>query len=249
MQNQGSFKMDLDMVWGVIPARGGSKSIPKKNLVELGGYPLVFHVIEAAKLSKKINRFICSTDDVPIASFVRSLGVEVHDRPKNLAEDMTPVLEVFSHLLMDIGRQEGLIADILVILQPTSPFLRPEDVIRAVTLLKNEEQVDSVQTITEFPHNYHAFNQRIVQEGWVSFRFPEERKKYYNKNTKPKHYMFGNLIVTRSRTILNQNDIFGERSKFIQIPFPYALDVDGPDDLDLAKYYLQTQKVNLPWIG
>jgi CMP-N,N'-diacetyllegionaminic acid synthase len=241
-------KIDPGSVWGLIPARGGSKSIPLKNLVELGGHPLVFHVIKAAKQLKKINRLICSTDDARIASFVRGLGVEVHNRPINLAEDMTPVLEVFTHLLMDMSRREGRIADILVILQPTSPFLRPEDIDQAVIILQNEEGADSVQTVTGFPHNYHAYNQRAIHNGWVSFCFPEERKKYYNKNTKPKHYMFGNLIVTRSRTILGKKDIFGDRSRCIEIPFPYALDVDGPDDLDLAKYYLQTKKVNLPWI-
>ena len=218
-------------------------------MVELGGYPLIFHVIEAAKRSKNIDRLICSTDDERISSFVLGQGVEVHDRPKYLAQDMTPVLDVFTHLLNDFGEQEGRIADILVILQPTSPFLRSEDVHQAVSILRDEELADSVQTITGFPHNYHAYNQRLIQEGWVSFCFPEERGKYYNKNTKPKHYMFGNLIVTRSRTILEKKDIFGERSRFIEIPFHYALDVDGPDDLDLAKYYLQTRKVNLPWIG
>jgi CMP-N,N'-diacetyllegionaminic acid synthase len=242
------FEIDRDLVWGLIPARGGSKSIPLKNLVPLGGHPLIFHVIEAAKRSRAISRLICSTDDDRIASFVRKEGVTVHDRPEKLAGDLTPVLDVFIHLLMDIGKRGGRIADILVILQPTSPFLRPEDVKTAVSILKREDTTDSVQTITSFPHNYHAFNQRIVKEDWVSFCFPEERKRYYNKNTKPKHFMFGNLIVTRSRTILEKKDIFGERSRYIEIPSPYAMDVDGPDDLDLARYYLQTNKIDLPWM-
>jgi CMP-N,N'-diacetyllegionaminic acid synthase len=241
-------KIDQDAVWGLIPARGGSKSIPLKNLVALDGQPLIFHVIEGAKRCKQIDRIICSTDDERIGDFCSGQGVEIHRRPSHLAQDMTPVLEVFAHLLTDINSREGRIADILVILQPTSPFLRPDDVVQAIAILKNEDQVDSVQTITEFPHNYHAYNQRKIKDGQVSFCFPEERKKYYNKNTKPKHYMFGNLIVTRSRTILNQKDIFGEISKPIEIPYPYAIDIDGPADLDLAEYYLSRKKISLPWI-
>jgi len=219
-----------------------------KNVVDLCGRPLIDYVILAAKQSKTINRLICSTDNKNIASRVKAHGVEVLGRPELLAGDLTPVLDVFIDMLNRIGSREKRIAEVLVILQPTSPFLRPQDIDQAIDLLENDPEADSVQTITSFPHNYHAFNQRVIENGWVTFRFPEERKKYFNKNLKPKHYIFGNLIVTRSQTLLEKKDIFGKRSKYIEIPPQYALDVDGPADLDLAKYYLTSGKVQLPWL-
>jgi CMP-N-acetylneuraminic acid synthetase len=234
-----------DEIWAFIPARGGSKSIPLKNMVELGGKPLISYVIRAAKASKKITRIICSTENKRIADYCRSQNVEVHERPDYLASDDTDVIDVLIYVLKDIGQKEGGVPDIIPILQPTSPFLLPNHIDECIGLLYENPEAQSSQTIANFPHNFHAYNQRLIENRWLKFAFPEERRRFYNKQRKPKFYIHGNLIVTRSKTILEESEIFGNKSLHLLIPYHYALDLDGPDDLNVAEWYMEKGKVPL----
>jgi CMP-N,N'-diacetyllegionaminic acid synthase len=236
-------------VLGVIPARGGSKSIPKKNIVSLNGHPLIAYVINAGKRSKCLGRIICSTDDSDITEACSRLGVEVMGRPKELAQDDTHVVDVMIHLLESLNRKEGYKPWAVGLLQPTSPFLLPEHINQCVMLLRQNLGANSSQTIAELPHNYHAYNQRVVRDGIVRFRFAEERARCYNKQKKPKFYVFGNLIVTRTEALLRDRDIFAPPSLPYQIAFPYAVDIDGPEDLELAEWYIGKGKVLLPEMG
>ena len=244
----GQFEISQEQVWAIIPARGGSKSIPLKNLVTLGGHPLIEYVILAARASRRLTRVICSTDSDPIAALCHKHEVEVHGRPQELSGDDVPVLQVLQHLVGDLGSREGKIADILCLLQPTSPFVLPDDIDSAVSMLERDAQADSVQTVTHFPHNFHAYNQRFVQDGRVRFMFPAERRRYYNKQTKPPLWIFGNLVATRSSTILEKGDIFGDQSLARKIPPFYATDIDRGPDVELAEWLLTTGKVRLPHI-
>jgi CMP-N-acetylneuraminic acid synthetase len=237
-----------DEIWALIPARGGSKSIPLKNLARLGGRPLIDYVIAAARSSRSITRTVCSTDHQSVAKACSDRMVEIHWRPSELSGDNVPVLDVLVHLLRDIGTREGKVPDIVCLLQPTSPFVLPDVLDDAVEKLKQSAFADSAQTVTRFPHNFHAYNQRVVEDGCVSFRFPVERKIHYNKQTKPIYYIFGNLIVSRSRTLLEKGDIFGEHSLPIVIPLYYAADIDTAEDLDWAEWLLASRKVVLPYV-
>ena len=234
-----------DEVWAIIPARGGSKSIPLKNLVELNGIPLITYVINAAKASKRVTRIICSTDDKRIADYCTKHGVEVHLRPDNLAMDDSSLLDVLMYTLQDIHKNEEKLADVIPILQPTSPFLLPEHIDECVLLLSDNEDAQSSQTITSFPHVLHAYNQRLIDDRYVKFVFAEERRLYYNKQRKPDFYIYGNLVVTRSKTLLIEREIFGDKSIPFFIPYPYALDLDRLDDLETAEWYLEKGKVSL----
>lgn len=241
-------KITQNETWAIIPARGGSKSIPLKNLAALAGRPLIDYIISAAKASSCIDRIICSTEDNRIADFCRRREIEIHSRPPELAHDDTPILDVLTYIIKDIGQREGRIADIIPLLQPTSPFLLPEHIDQCIQSIKENYDADSAQTISTFPHNYHAYNQRIIEGKYVRFRFEKERLIYYNKQSKPKHYIFGNVVVTRSATLLEKGEIFGSHSIPHIIPFHYAADVDGPDELELAEWSLKTNKVNLPFL-
>lgn len=234
-------------VWAIIPARGGSKSIPLKNMVNLCGRPLMSYVIRAAKASKNLSRIICSTDDKRISGYCEEQGVEVHQRPENLSMDETPVLDVLRHLLKDVDNKEGEVAEIIVLLQPTSPFVLPDHIDECVNIILKNQDAQSSQTISNIPHNFHAYNQRFIGNGWLRFSFPNERKVCYNKQKKPTFYVFGNLIVTRSKTLIDDRDIFGTKSIPVYISSPYALDVDGPEDIEVAEWYLVNEKVNLKY--
>jgi CMP-N-acetylneuraminic acid synthetase len=214
----------------------------------LGGRPLLDYVIMAGQASRTLTRRICSTEHPQIAMECHRMKVEVHRRPESLCRDDTPVLDVLAHLLDDMEANGHGLPDMIALLQPTSPFVLPEDIDTAVSLLRSDLQADSVQTLCAFPHNYHAYNQRVVENGLVRFRFPAERKECHNKQRKPTFYIFGNLVVTRVRTIREQKDVFGARSLSLIIPDAYAIDVDGPEDLKKAEWLLTSGRVSLPHI-
>lgn len=228
-------KLIEGVCWGIIPARGGSKSIPLKNLAQLSGRPMIDYNVLAAKGCQDVVRLICSTDSEAIAERCAQLSVEVYERPAELAGDQTPVIDVITDLLEDFSRRGEAVGEFVALLQPTSPFVLPRHISQCVAALRTHSDAGSAQTVARCPHNYHAFNQRIVRDGVVDFRFAEERRKMYNKQTKPVHWTFGNLIVFRVTAAFQQKAVFPTPSRAIEIEWPYNLDVDGPADLRLAE--------------
>jgi CMP-N-acetylneuraminic acid synthetase len=231
--------------FAIVPARGGSKSIEHKNLLAFLGRPLVAHVIEAAKRSRQIDRVVCTTDDASIATLARELGAEVLERPRDLARDDTPILDVLRHHLPGLSARGR---DVVVLLQPTSPFVLPEHIDACVDLLAAHPEADAAQTISSFPHNHHAYNQRVVEGGYVRFRFEKERLECYNKQLKPQFYAFGNLVATRASAIVDKGLVFGELCLAVEIPREYAVDIDGPDDVAPAVFLVESGRVKLPWL-
>jgi CMP-N-acetylneuraminic acid synthetase len=232
--------IDERRVLGLIPARGGSKSIALKNMAPVGGRPLVAYVIEAAKSSRSLSEVACSTDHTGIAAFCRSQGITVIDRPDALGQDDTPVADVLRHVLEALESRDGLLPGFVALLQPTSPFVLPCHVDDCVAALRARPDADSAQTIAPVPHACHALNQRVVEDGIVRFRFLEERRQAYNKQRKPAHYTFGNVVVTRSASLLAGKDCFGDVSVPIKIARLYALDVDTAEDLEYAQCLMQS---------
>jgi CMP-N-acetylneuraminic acid synthetase len=241
-----SIKIHANEVWALIPARGGSKSIPLKNMVKLKGRPLIDYAIIAAKKSAIISRIFCSTDNQEITNFCNKREIEVQERPSSLAGDNISSLDVIIYFLNAIIDNEGALPDYLVFLEPTSPFVLPDHIQGCIDLLNENPTADSAQTITYLPSNHHAYNQRYLDNGFLYFRFPYERVGRFNKQSKPEFYIHGNLRVMRSKSVLEKKDIFGERSLPFIIQRHYAIDIDGPEDLDVAEGLLKCEKVKLP---
>ncbi|WP_340117710.1 acylneuraminate cytidylyltransferase family protein [Pelagibius sp. 7325] len=238
-------RLDDSRVLGLIPARGGSKSIPLKNIAPIAGRPMIEYVIAAGKASRRLSMLACSTDHDAIAAVCRAAGVEVLWRPEELGQDDTPVADVMRHVLRTLAARDGAAPWAVALLQPTSPFLLGAQVDACIDRLAEIPDADSAQTITPVFHNAHAFNQRVVEEGRVRFRFLEERRQAYNKQRKPAHYLFGNLVVTRSAALLAGKDCFGDISAPVEIPRSHALDVDTAEDLDYASWLVAAGKVTL----
>lgn len=230
---------------GLIPARGGSKSIPLKNVIPLAGNPMISYVIAAGKKARLLNNIYCSTDHESIATVCSDNGVEVLERPDRLGQDDTPVTDVILHVLETLAERDGIIPEIVVLLQPTSPFVLARHIDACIEALINNPGADSSQTVTPVIHNSHAFNQRVIEDGYVRFRFVKERKEAYNKQRKPKHYVFGNLVATRSRALLAGFDCFGHASIPVEIDREFSLDVDTLEDVDYATFLLESEKVDL----
>jgi CMP-N,N'-diacetyllegionaminic acid synthase len=240
-----SFPIDEDAVIGLIPARGGSKSIPLKNLAPIAGVPLIRYVMNAGLRATSLEKVYCSTDHPAIAKESEESGVEVIARPEELGQDDTPVTAVMLHVLETLAGLTGRMPGMVALLQPTSPFALPSHVDDCVAALRAHPEADSAQTITPVFHNAHAFNQRVVVDGKVKFRFLEERRTAYNKQRKPKHYTFGNLVVTRVRALLEGQDCFGNISIPVEIPRAYSLDVDTLEDLDYASFLVAGRRIEL----
>jgi CMP-N-acetylneuraminic acid synthetase len=235
--------------WVLVPARGGSKSIPLKNIADFAGRPLIDYGVLAAQAAARISRVICSTDAPEIAARCRELGAGVHQRPPELAGDATPVMAVIAHFARDMAAKEGGVAEMIALVQPTSPFLLPEHLDGAIAALVADADAGSAQTVIECPHNHHAFNQRGLADGYVDFVFAAERQAAYNKQTKPKHYLFGNIVVLRTQRALEQNAVFARPSRAVEIPEIFGFDADGPDDFRLGALMLAGGMITLPHLG
>lgn len=232
--------------WAFVPARGGSKSISYKNLVLLAGTPLLDYSVRAAQASECCARIVGSTEDTRIAEQFMALGAECDRRPIELASDDTPVVEVAREWLMRSRAGGQRLPDVLVLVQPTSPFLRSEDISRLLRALSVKPEAKSGQTIVACPHNAHSWNQRAFDDGLVRFVHAEERKHGYNKQSKPKRWLFGNLVAVRVSALLANEDFFAVPSVGIEIERPYDFDLDTAADLAVAEALLVRGVVQLP---
>jgi len=230
--------------WGIIPARGGSKSIPSKNIVPLCGRPLVDYTVQAAKHSV-LSKIVGSTDDKLIGEALSKHGVDIDWRPPELATDDSPVIDTVRRILQENSSNENN-PDIVVLLQPTSPFVLPQHIDEVVEALSDDKKSASAQTIYQCPHAFHAWNQRTYKDNYVSFEFLQERLSGYNKQKKPKFWVFGNLFAVRTDVILEGGDFFSEPSYGIEIDPSYGFDLDVERDLAVAEAMIHSKIVNLP---
>ena len=138
-----------DKVLALIPARGGSKGIPRKNVMIIGGKPLIAHSIEQALSSRCVTRTIVSTDDAEIAQVAKQWGAEVpFIRPAEYAQDLSPDIDVFRHALLWLQEQEGYSPDLVVHLRPTGPVRRVELIDQVIDLLDSHPDVDAVRSVS-----------------------------------------------------------------------------------------------------
>lgn len=232
--------------WGFIPARGGSKSVPMKNIADLYGRPLLDYCATASLNSNNVTRTICSTDSSEIESRCRALNIEVHERPLKLSKDNTAVFDVISDFVGDLVRKGEGVAEMIALLQPTSPFILPNQIDSCINLLNQNTSAGSVQTVIPCPHNHHAFNQRSINDGQVVFKFPDERKKGYNKQKKKPLFLFGNLVVFKTKSAIEQATVFAESSYCIKIPELFGFDCDGSLDFKVGEALLAAKLIDLP---
>ncbi len=250
MPNTAAETTPQPLVWAFIPARGGSKSIPLKNLASLAGRPLLDYVIAAGLASPSLARIYCSTDHPDIAAHCRKRGILVTPRPDDLTGDDISTLQVILAFLQERRSAGDTLPDYLVLLQPTAPFVLPEHIDRSLAMLAEDPQADTVHSVAQVPHNHHAFSQRTLdKDGAITFVFTDMLSKYYNRQLKPVHFVFGNILTFRCAALLNNRKLYGEHPKGFTIPFDYATDIDDYDDLIRAEAVLEKGIVRLDHLG
>ena len=215
---------------GVVPARGGSKGIPQKNLIVVGGRPLLAYTADAARASR-LSRTIVSTDDDAIAGVARGLGLEVpFMRPPELATDEALMAPVLQHAVREM-RARGFTADAVVLLQPTSPLRRAEHIDRALDLLASSG-ADSVVSVVEVPHQFNPVSvMRLDGDRLMAF---VEGPPVLRRQEKPRVYARNGPAVLAVRTpVLERGSLYGDDCRPIFMTPEESLDLDTRLDVNL----------------
>ncbi len=233
--------MEIKKILAIIPARGNSKRVPRKNITLLGGKPVIAYSIEHAKNSHFINRILVTTDDLEIKEVSEKYGAEVpFIRPAELAEDLVTDLPVFLHALNWLKDNEGYIPDIVVQLRPTSPLRLVEDVDKAIELLINNPQVDSVRTVLEAePSPYKMY--KISENGFlIPLLKIEGENEGYNlpQQQLPKVYRhIGTADVMWTKTLMDKNQMSGENIMPLIVKRAYS-GINNQEDMDFYEFLI-----------
>lgn len=229
-------------VLGLIPARGGSKGIPRKNIRHLCGKPLLQYTAEAALGARGLARVVLSTEDPEIAAVGRSCGIEVPFlRSPELALDATPTLPVVQHAVRML-ESEGDHFDAICLLQPTHPLRRPDDIDTCIALLE-ESGADAVATVLPVPPHYNPH--------WVYFRGKdgqlhlstgEEHPISRRQDLPPAYHREGSVYVTRRDVVMEGNSLYGRRLVGFEIDPERSVNIDTEWDWTRASRHLQQQQ-------
>ena len=230
----------------IIPARGGSKSIPKKNIIDLAGFPLIAYSIAAAKLSKYISRVVVSTDSEEIAEISKKYGAEVPFlRPAEFATDTSGDFEVFKHAMDWMKQTEGYLPEYWVHLRPTTPLRDPELVDKAIEQFIQNREATSLRSgheLRESPYKCFA-----IENGFFVGLFPQDSRPDYTnlprQSFPPVYQPDGYVDVIKSETVMEKGIFHGQ--KIMAFVSPDAGELDRPEDLDFIRFNLERKKYKI----
>jgi CMP-N,N'-diacetyllegionaminic acid synthase len=237
----------LSNVLALIPARGGSKGIPRKNLLNIAGKPLIAWSIVQALASKGINRVIVSTDDPEIMDVSKSYGAEVpFIRPKEFATDSATDLDVFTHALTWLRDNEGYIPDFVVHLRPTGPARVIGKIDEAIMKISSCPDADSLRSISQATHT--PYKMWLLEDDKMrpalTMKDNKESHSIARQNLPIVYWQNGYVDIIRSSTILEKNSMVGD----YVLPFiiPHSVhDIDYPEDIPIVEKNLQFILKNL----
>jgi len=232
-------------ILGVIPARGGSKGVPRKNIRPLAGKPLIAYTIEAALSSHVLDDVVVGTEDPEIAKVAQQYGAQVpFMRPAELASDQAQTHPVVVHCLEFMENHTGKPYDIIVLLQPTTPMRTAQDIQDGVTLIQSTG-ADSVVSVTSV-EGYHPFRmKRIVGDNQLINLIDQGFEDMRPRQVLPPVYLrSGDLYIATRATVIDRQTMVGPDSRAIVIPPQRAINIDTERDFMLAEYILSHTEEN-----
>lgn len=216
----------------IIPARGGSKGIPRKNIKELCGKPLIGHIIETALDVDELDRVIVSTEDAEIADVAKKFGAEIpFIRSEELARDETPTLPVLQHTVEYLEKEENYYPDIIVLLYPTSPLLSNERISEGIKLI-SKRNFDSVISVVEDKGHYWIEN----ENGYVRL-YPKVLKN--RQLTKPLFKENGAFYICKREVLMEKNLLVGNNVGFVVMQDKESIDIDETFDFEIAEILMK----------
>ena len=227
-------------ILGLIPARGGSKGIPGKNIKLLGGKPLLQFTFEAATKSELLAKVILSSDDETIIEIAKELELEVpFKRPKNLAEDSSASLEVIQHAL-NYYLEQGIQFDAVCLLQVTTPF-RKTGLIDECILKFQDNNFDSLVSVREVPEDFNPHWIFEEDHGSLKIATGEEEIISRRQDLPKAYHRDGAIYITKTEVLLNENSLFGEKIGFVNTSASPYVNIDTPEDWRKAEELLDNK--------
>ena len=229
-------------ILGIITARGGSKGIPRKNIKDLAGQPLIAYTIKAAQESGVFDRIILSTDDTEIAEVAKKYGVDVpFMRPAKLAQDGTPHLPVLQHAVSWLKENQNYQPDVVMLLQPTAPLRQTWHIKEALDLFA-AKKADSVVSMSEIPGHFSPYWAVAEDEtGWAKLLTSQEplHKRIPRRQSFPKKTYYHNGAIYLFKTELlshpDNPNFYGDQAVIYPMAEKYSVNIDSPEDWLLAE--------------
>lgn len=224
-------------ILAIIPARGGSKGIPKKNIVGLGGKPLIAWTIEAALGCSYIDKVVVSSDDKEILATAKKWGAQIVKRPKKISGDHSPFQPLIFHTLAACKKQENYTPNLLVYLQPTSPLRTSQDISQAIEkfLDKKAGALISVYSLDKKYLKAFVINKEGYLVGAVNNKYP-----FANRQDLPDLYMpNGAIYIIKTKLYLKYGQLFSPRTLPYEMSWEQSIDIDNPADLKTAEELLK----------
>jgi CMP-N-acetylneuraminic acid synthetase len=226
-------------ILAVIPARGGSKGVPRKNIYLVAGKPLIAYTLEAAlAVRHRLHRLIVSTDDAEIAKVARRYGVDVpFMRPADLAGDGVPMFPVLQHAVRTVEAMDNVHLDWVLLLQPTAPFRTPQDIESALDLAAGGG-CDSVISVVQVFAVHPKLMKRIENDRLLPFCIEEQEGTRRQDYQPPAYMRNGAIYLTRRAVLMEQNSIWGQVIRPYIMPEERSVSIDSEMDMKLAELML-----------
>ena len=222
-------------ILGIIPARGGSKEVPGKNIKLLNGKPLLAYTAEIALQSKYLSEVILSSDDQAIIAVAKSTGIQVpFIRPSALAGDQTPTIDVIIHALQWFESQD-VFFDAVCLLQVTSPFRTVEFLDKAITKFI-ASGCDSLVSVQKVPHEYNPhWTFEVNPEGNLNIATGEDKIISRRQELPAAFHRDGSIYLTKTAVLLQQHSLYGKSISFIESQAEFYVNIDTLTDWEKAE--------------
>jgi CMP-N,N'-diacetyllegionaminic acid synthase len=235
-------KKQSGIIIGLVPARGGSKGVKKKNLQRLAGRPLIAYAIECGLACKSIDKIIVSTDDPDIAETARQWGADVpFMRPSELSLDDTPMLPVLQHSIREAESIYSNKIDTLVLLQPTSPLRTVDDVEDALALYHRDSSCQAVISGHEAHFNPY-FSMAVLEKGMVRLALPVDRDIYGRQNCPPVYNLDGTVWIYSREAVMDLQQRIPPQTRLFIVPGTRVVEIDTETDLEIARLFISKKR-------
>ncbi|MBI2058276.1 MAG: acylneuraminate cytidylyltransferase family protein [Nitrospirae bacterium] len=234
----------------LIPARGGSKGLPGKNIRPLAGVPLIGHSVLFGRSCPEVERLVVSTDSPAIAEVARQFGADVpFIRPAALAQDDTPMWEVVHHALATVEGQEGSPYEFVLLLDPTSPGRLPEDVSGALTKLKAAPDADGILAVSK-PDFNPIWVCVVERKGRLANLFGDAARYTRRQDVPPVYRINGSLYLWRAGFVRRQTDSWrsSRNTLLYETPEQRAMSIDSLPEFERAEALVKGGLISFPWM-
>lgn len=230
----------MSMTLAIIPARGGSKGIPRKNLRPLNGLPLIFYTIDACKNSPGIDEIVVSTDDEEIALFAERFGARVLMRVPELADDSTTLDPVIISAAEQLEDMLGKQVDTIITVQPTSPLIKASDLDKCVKIFNSKPKIDTVISVVDDRHLCWTIKDNKPVPIYQN---------RVNRQQLPPNFRETGAIIACRREVLKSGSRIGQNIELLEMPHERSFDIDNISDLYLCEGILRRKKIAFSVVG